>query len=104
MNSLFGPRPDSSWSKTSRGLAVEPAEAAIASGEMYSADPMLDANAEYFDELTYDQVIERKLKVMDTSAIVLCRERGIPLRVFNLNQEGALLGVVRGEAIGTLIH
>jgi len=71
---------------------------------VYSADPMEDPNAEYFSELTYDEVIERKLKVMDTSAIVLCRERGIPLRIFNLNQEGALLGVMRGEAIGTLIH
>lgn len=71
---------------------------------VYSADPLEDSSAEYFSELTYDQVIERKLKVMDTSAIVMCRERGIPLRIFNLNQEGALLGVVRGEAIGTLIH
>jgi len=71
---------------------------------VYSADPMEDASAEYFSELSYDEVIERKLKVMDTSAIVLCREHGIPLRIFNLNQEGALLGVVRGEAIGTLIH
>lgn len=71
---------------------------------VYSADPMKDADAEYFSELSYDAVIERKLKVMDTSAIVLCREHGIPLRIFNLNKEGALLGVVRGEPIGTLIH
>ena len=71
---------------------------------VYSTDPLEDPSAEYFSELTYDQVIERKLKVMDTSAIVLCREHGIPLRIFNLNKEGALLRAVRGEAIGTLIH
>jgi len=70
---------------------------------VYSADPKKDANAERFEKLTYDQVIERKLAVMDTAAIALCRDHKIPLRIYNLTREGDLMRIVRGEQIGTLV-
>ena len=53
--------------------------------------------------LDYDDVLERKLGVMDATAIVLCRDNHLPLRVFNLNNPGDLLRVVRGENVGTLV-
>ena len=70
---------------------------------VYSADPNKDANAERFEKLTYDQVIERKLAVMDTAAIALCRDHKIPLRIYNLTREGDLMRIIRGEQIGTLV-
>jgi len=70
---------------------------------VYSADPMKDPNAELFDKLSYDQVIERKLGVMDANAIVLCRDQKMPIRVFNVFKEGSLGRLVNGEIIGTLV-
>jgi uridylate kinase len=70
---------------------------------VYSADPNKDSSAERFERLTYDQVIERKLAVMDTAAIALCRDHKIPLRIYNLSREGDLMRIVRGEQIGTLV-
>ena len=70
---------------------------------VYSADPILNPDAERFEQLSYDRVIESKLGVMDTNAIVLCRDQRMPIRVFNLFEEGALVRIVKGEAIGTLI-
>ncbi len=70
---------------------------------VYSADPTLDAQAELFDELGYDRVIESKLGVMDANAIVLCRDQGMPIRVFNVFTEGNLGRLIKGEAIGTLV-
>jgi uridylate kinase len=70
---------------------------------VYSADPALDAQAELFDELSYDRVIESKLGVMDANAIVLCRDQGMPIRVFSVFEEGNLGRLIRGEAIGTLV-
>ena len=70
---------------------------------VYSADPALDANAEFFDQLSYDQVIEGKLGVMDANAIVLCRDQGMPIRVFSVFEEGNLGRLIKGEAIGTLV-
>lgn len=71
---------------------------------VYSADPVKDKNATMYKHLTYDEVLERKLAVMDATAIVLCREQNIPLRIFNMNKEGALMNVVRGEDEGTLVE
>jgi uridylate kinase len=71
---------------------------------VYSSDPMLDKNAKRFDELSYDTVIESKLGVMDANAIVLCRDQGMPIRVFNVFDEGGLMRLVTGEPIGTIIH
>jgi uridylate kinase len=56
-----------------------------------------------FDQLGYDQVIESKLAVMDANAIVLCRDQGMPIRVFNVFEEGNLVRILRGESIGTLV-
>lgn len=71
---------------------------------VYSADPDKDPDAVRYDRLTYDEVLERKLMVMDATAIVLCRDQAMPLRVFNMNKPGALLRVVRGEDEGTLVE
>jgi uridylate kinase len=70
---------------------------------VYSADPVNDASAVRFDELNYDRVIESKLGVMDANAIVLCRDQGMPIRVFNVFEEGNLLRILKGESIGTLV-
>jgi uridylate kinase len=70
---------------------------------VYSADPATDPEAERFDRLSYDHVIESKLGVMDANAIVLCRDQNMPIRVFNVFEEGALLRLVKGESIGTLV-
>ncbi|PHS73583.1 UMP kinase [uncultured Porticoccus sp.] len=71
---------------------------------VYSADPMKDPEATMFSRLTYDQVIEKKLAVMDLTAICLCREHHMPLRVFRMSKPGALLNIVVGSDEGTLIE
>jgi len=70
---------------------------------VYSADPAKDVTAERFQKLGYDRVIESKLGVMDANAIVLCRDQGMPIRVFNVFDEGNLVRIIKGEAIGTLV-
>jgi uridylate kinase len=70
---------------------------------VYSADPNMDPDAELFNELEYDRVIESKLNVMDTNAIVLCRDQLMPIRVFNVFGEGNLVRLINGEPIGTLV-
>lgn len=70
---------------------------------VYSADPVKDPTAVKYDYLTFDEVLDRKLGVMDLTAICLCRDHKMPLRVFNMNKVGALLNVVVGVAEGTLI-
>ncbi len=71
---------------------------------VYDRDPMKDPNAERFDSLTYDQVLDLKLGVMDLTAICLIRDHKMPLRVFNMNKPGALLNAVVGSSEGTLIE
>ena len=71
---------------------------------VYDRDPMKDPNAERFDKLSYDQVLDLKLGVMDLTAICLIRDHHMPLRVFNMNKPGALLNAVVGSAEGTLIE
>ena len=70
---------------------------------VYSADPIKHPDAIYYPRLTYDQVLERKLMVMDVAAMTLCRDYKLPLRVFNMNKAGALKRVVMGEDEGTLV-
>ena len=70
---------------------------------VYSADPRKDSTAQRFERLTYDQVIERKLAVMDTAAIALCRDYKIPLRIYDINGEGMLMRIMKGEPLGTLV-
>ncbi len=71
---------------------------------VYSADPKKDANAEFFPQLTYSDVLTRRLRVMDSTAITMCQENGVPIVVFNLTVPGNVLRVTRGESIGTLIR
>jgi uridylate kinase len=71
---------------------------------IYSADPAIDADAELFESVSYDRVIEGKLGVMDANAIVLCRDQGMPIRIFNVFDEGNLLKLVHGEAIGSVVR
>jgi uridylate kinase len=70
---------------------------------VYDSDPMLNPSARRYDRLTYDQVLDGRLNVMDATAIVLCRDHHLPLRVFNLNEPDALVRVARGEEVGTLV-
>jgi uridylate kinase len=70
---------------------------------VYSADPMKDPGAERYARLSYDQVLDGRLAVMDATAIVLCREHGMPLRVIDMNKKGALRRTVMGEDEGTLV-
>ena len=71
---------------------------------VYSADPMKDPDAKKFDRLSYDEVLDKKLEVMDLTAVVLCRDHSMPVRVFEMEKHGALLNIVRGGQEGTLIE
>ncbi|MDY6828380.1 MAG: UMP kinase [Pseudomonadota bacterium] len=71
---------------------------------VYSADPMQDEAAVKYDRLTYDEVITRKLGVMDLTAICLCQEHRMPMRVFQMDKTGALLSIVMGGDEGTQIQ
>jgi len=70
---------------------------------VYSADPATDAGARIYRRIGYDEVIEKKLNVMDTNAIVLCRDQSMPIRVIALHGDGNLGRLVAGEDIGTLV-
>ncbi|WP_336368059.1 UMP kinase [Marinobacter sp. C2H3] len=89
-----------------RGIEIE-ADAVLKATKVdgvYSADPNLDPTAEKYDHLTYDEVLDKKLGVMDLTAICLARDHGMPLRVFNMNSPGVLTRIVTGEKEGTLIE
>src|SRR3954454_18218260 len=70
---------------------------------IYTADPMLDSTATKFSEISYLQVLEQRLKVMDATAISLCMDNKLPIVVFNLRTAGNLRRVIAGEAIGTKV-
>ena len=71
---------------------------------IYTADPEKDPTATKFDDITYQEVIERRLKVMDMSAICMCQDNNLPIYVFNMDVVGNLKRVMEGEQIGTLVH
>lgn len=71
---------------------------------IYTADPEKDPTATKFQEITYDEVIAKGLKVMDLTAICMCKENNMPIYVFNMDQKGNLLKVIEGEQIGTLVE
>ena len=71
---------------------------------VYSADPMKVPDAQRYDRLSYDEVLDKKLEVMDLTAICLVRDYGMPVRVFKMEKAGALLNIIRGEDEGTLIE
>jgi len=70
---------------------------------IYSEDPVKNPAATHYPRLTYDRVLDERLNVMDATAIVMCRDYRMPLRVFNLGSAGDLLRIVHGEDIGTLV-
>lgn len=88
--------------------AVELGCDAVLKGTMvdgvYDADPKKNPQAQRFDELTFDEVLERNLTVMDQTAIALCRDEDLPVVVFDIRDPDNLLGVVEGKVPGTVIH
>ncbi len=70
---------------------------------VYSSDPVKNKDAIRYESLNYDEVIERKLGVMDTTAVVLCRDNHMPLRVLDMTKPGSLINAARGENEGTLV-
>jgi len=89
-----------------RGIEIE-ADAVLKATKVdgvYSADPHLDPTAVKYDHLTYDEVLDKKLGVMDLTAICLARDHGMPLRVFDMNRPGVLTRIVTVEREGTLIE
>lgn len=71
---------------------------------VYTADPVKDPTATRYSRLSFDEVLERQLGVMDLTAIVLCRDHNLPLRVFNMNKPGALMAILHGADEGTLVE
>ena len=71
---------------------------------VYSSDPLTDKDAQRFDVIDYDEALHRKLGIMDSTALVLCRDNRIPIRVFDMFEEGALSRLLAGEPVGTLVH
>ncbi|MCG6971071.1 MAG: UMP kinase [Gammaproteobacteria bacterium] len=70
---------------------------------VYSADPMIEKDAIRYSRLTYDEVLVKNLNVMDATSIALCRDYGMPVRVFNMNKSGSLMRIMYGEDEGTLV-
>ncbi|MHB1271165.1 MAG: UMP kinase [Rhodanobacter sp.] len=70
---------------------------------VYTSDPTHHSDAVRYERLSYDQVIERKLAVMDTAAIALCRDQQVPLRIYNMTVPGNLMRIMHGEQVGTLV-
>ena len=70
---------------------------------VYSADPKVDPNAKRFDSISYFDVLQKDLKIMDQTAITLCKDNNIDLCVFNMQEEGNIAKACNGEVIGTTI-
>ncbi len=71
---------------------------------VYDADPTTTPGAHLLGDVTYMEAIQRQLGVMDATAITMCMENHLPIRVFNMNRPGEIAGAVRGEDVGTLVH
>jgi uridylate kinase len=71
---------------------------------VYSADPNKDTNAKFYSRLTYDEALDQRLNVMDTTALVLCRDNNMPMRVMNIFEQGAVMKLMTGQNIGSLIE
>ena len=71
---------------------------------IYTADPEKDPAATKFDKITYDEIYNRGLKVMDLTATTMCKENRLPIIVFNMDQPGNLKKVILGENIGTIVY
>jgi uridylate kinase len=70
---------------------------------VYTADPEKDPDARKFDNISFEEVIDKRLKVMDITAFTMCRENNMPIIVFDMNKPGNLMKIVKGTEIGTLI-
>jgi uridylate kinase len=70
---------------------------------VYDSDPVKNTNAVMYKKISYTEVLTKNLKVMDATAISLCRDNGLPLKVFNLQKSGNIRKVICGEAVGTII-
>ena len=70
---------------------------------VYSADPKVDSNAVKYDEITYLDILNKDLKVMDSTATSLCKDNNIPLIVFAMSEKGNMLKAVKGEKVGTIV-
>jgi uridylate kinase len=70
---------------------------------IYTADPKLDATATRFAQITYAEILSRNLRVMDTSAVAMCRDNNMPLMVFSMRETGNIVRVVKGEPLGSLV-
>jgi len=70
---------------------------------VYTADPVQHTDAEFYAKLTYNRALRENLQVMDATAIVLCRDNDMPLRIMNINESGALMRLLQGEEIGSLV-
>tara|TARA_B100001179_G_scaffold51132_2_gene34559 strand:- start:3633 stop:4355 length:723 start_codon:yes stop_codon:yes gene_type:complete len=70
---------------------------------VYDSDPKKDKNATIFEKISYDQVLNKKLNIMDATAVVVCRDNNLPLRVFNLMEKDALINTMTNERVGTLV-
>ena len=71
---------------------------------IYGSDPEKNADAVKFNSLSYDDIFEKNLKVMDMTAFTLSKENNLPIIVFDMNKDGNLLKVVRGDEVGTLVN
>lgn len=70
---------------------------------VYESDPVKNPDAKMYDKITFNEVLEKGLKVMDATAIAMCRDNKIPVSVYNLSQKGALLKIINGEPVGTIV-
>ncbi|HOU31724.1 MAG TPA: UMP kinase, partial [Bacteroidales bacterium] len=71
---------------------------------VYTSDPEKDPSAKKFETISFDEAIQKNLKVMDSTAFTMCRDNNMPIVVFNMNIRGNLFKIVNGEKIGTLVH
>jgi len=71
---------------------------------IYTADPEKDASATKYDTITFDEVFQKKLSIMDLTALTLCQENNLPIKVFNMNIEGNLAKICKGENVGTIVN
>ena len=71
---------------------------------IYTEDPEKFSSAKKFNSITFAEVLERKLNIMDLTAFTLCQENNLPIKVFNMNVEGSLIRICEGEDVGTLVN
>ena len=71
---------------------------------IYTADPEKDSGATKYETITFDEVFQKKLSIMDLTALTLCQENNLPIKVFNMNIEGNLAKICKGENVGTLVN